>query len=324
MKTLAETPGIYSVSCAFPGLFGGGSSDSTIRVPGSQRTATEPADVDQTYVSPRYFETVGAGLRGREFDRNDTAASPKVAVVNEAFVREFLRGEAHPEARWLSFDDSKPEGGERTSIVGVVRDIRQDGIQQKIAPRVYVPLTQKALDLPPDILVRTALSPAAVRAVVLRELPKLGAGIAVTQWGTVRQRIDDSIFETRLLATLGGFFGVLALLLAAVGLYSVVSYSVAQRTNEFGIRIALGAQRSHVLAIVFRSMIWSVGGGIAAGIALTLALNKVMAAWAAESSRDPFLLFAATCLLTLVAALACALPAYRAAAVNPMMAIRYE
>ena len=280
--------------------------------------------MDQTYVSPRYFETVGAGLRGREFDRNDTAASPKVAVVNEAFVSEFLRGEAHPEARWLSFDDSKPEGGERTSIVGVVRDIRQDGIQQKIAPRVYVPLTQKALDLPPDILVRTALSPAAVRAVVLRELPKLGAGIAVTQWGTVRQRIDDSIFETRLLATLGGFFGVLALLLAAVGLYSVVSYSVAQRTNEFGIRMALGAQREHVLKIVLQSISFSVGGGICLGAVLALVLKRVLSQWAEGSVQDPLTLAGATVLLGVVAAIASAIPALRASRVDPMVALRYE
>jgi hypothetical protein len=88
----------------FSPLFGGGSSsDATIRVPGSERTATRPADVDVTYVAPRYFETIGATLKGRDFDRNDTATGPKVAVVNEAFVREFLPGEAHPETRWLSF-----------------------------------------------------------------------------------------------------------------------------------------------------------------------------------------------------------------------------
>jgi ABC-type antimicrobial peptide transport system permease subunit len=128
----------------------------------------------------------------------------------------------------------------------------------------------------------------------------------------------------QLVSWLFGAFAALALALAAVGLYSVVSYTVAQRTNEFGIRIALGARRGHVLGIVFRSTVVSVGGGILAGIVLTVALNKVMASWAAESSRDPLLLFAATCLLSLVATLACAIPAWRAAGVNPMKAIRYE
>ena len=128
----------------------------------------------------------------------------------------------------------------------------------------------------------------------------------------------------QLVAWLFGAFAALALALAAVGLYSVVSYTVVQRTNEFGIRIALGAQRSHVLRIVFRSMVASVGGGVLVGIILTLALNKVLAAWAAESSRDPLLLLASAVVLAMVAALACTVPARRAAGLDPMKAIRYE
>jgi ABC-type antimicrobial peptide transport system permease subunit len=128
----------------------------------------------------------------------------------------------------------------------------------------------------------------------------------------------------QLVSWLFGGFAFLALVLAAVGLYSVVSYTVAQRTNEIGIRLALGAPREHVLRIVFNSTALSVGVGVAAGIGLTLALNRVMASWEAESSRDPLLLFAATCALSLVASVACAVPAWRAARVSPMTAIRYE
>jgi putative ABC transport system permease protein len=128
----------------------------------------------------------------------------------------------------------------------------------------------------------------------------------------------------QLVSWLFGGFAVLALALAAVGLYSVVSYTVVQRTNEFGIRIALGAKRGHVLRIVFNSTVLSVGAGIVAGIVLTVGLNRVMASWAAESSRDPLLLFAATCALALVASVACVVPAMRAARVSPMTAIRYE
>jgi ABC-type antimicrobial peptide transport system permease subunit len=109
-----------------------------------------------------------------------------------------------------------------------------------------------------------------------------------------------------------------------VGLYSVVSYSVAQRTNEFGIRMALGAQRGHVLGIVFASTIASVGSGILAGVVLALALNKVVAQWAEGSSRDPLILLAVTGLLMLVAAVACAVPAQRASGVDPVIALRYE
>ena len=116
----------------------------------------------------------------------------------------------------------------------------------------------------------------------------------------------------------------MALAVAAVGLYSVVSYSVAQRTNEFGIRVALGAQRGHVLRIVFASTALSVGSGIVAGVTLTLALNKVLAQWAEGSWRDPFILLAVTFLLGLVAAIACTGPARRALRVDPMTALRYE
>jgi len=127
-----------------------------------------------------------------------------------------------------------------------------------------------------------------------------------------------------LVSWLFGAFAGLALALASVGLYSVVSYLAVQRTSEFGLRVALGATRSHVLRLVFSSTVLSVGGGIVAGIALTVALNKVMASWAAESSRDPLMLFAATCVLSLVATVACAVPAWRASGVDPMKAIRYE
>jgi ABC-type antimicrobial peptide transport system permease subunit len=139
-------------------------------------------------------------------------------------------------------------------------------------------------------------------------------------WITDQQEYE----QEHLVAWLFGSFAVLALALAAVGLYSVVSYSVAQRTNEFGIRIALGAGRTHVLRIVFSSTVVSVGSGIAVGMLLTLALNRVLARWAQGSSRDPLVLLLVTILLTLVAALACSLPARRAANVDPMTALRYE
>jgi len=125
-------------------------------------------------------------------------------------------------------------------------------------------------------------------------------------------------------AWLFGAFAGLALALASVGLYSVVAYTAAQRTNEFGIRVALGADRGHVLGLVFRSTVASVGAGILAGVILTLALNKVMASWAAESVRDPMLLLGATLVLSGVATLACIFPAWRAAGVDPMTAIRTE
>jgi ABC-type antimicrobial peptide transport system permease subunit len=139
-------------------------------------------------------------------------------------------------------------------------------------------------------------------------------------WITDQQEYE----QEHLVAWLFGSFALLALALAAVGLYSVVSYSVAQRTNEFGIRIALGAGRTHVLRIVFSSTLVSVGSGIVVGMLLSLALNHVLARWAQGSSRDPLVLLLVTILLSLVAALACSAPARRAANVDPMTALRYE
>ena len=326
IKTLSEVPGISSVSCAFPGPIAiGSSSDASIRVPGSERTEAAPVDVDLAYVAPRYFETIGAALQGRDFDRNDTANSPKVAVVNEAFVREFLPGEANPESRWLSFDDSKPEGGERTGIVGVVRDIRQNGIQDKIVPRIYLPIAQHDLTWPPDILIRTALPPAAVFAVAAREMHRLGPGVWFEDWRTLRARIDDSIFEQRLLAMLGGFFGVLALLLAAVGLYGVMSYGCAKRAGEIGIRVALGARRSNVIGMVVGDALLLVAAGLVLGFPLAWAAARaVHSLLFGIEAVDPLAFGGTGAVLIAVALAAAFLPARRAASIDPMRALRHE
>ena len=130
--------------------------------------------------------------------------------------------------------------------------------------------------------------------------------------------------QEHLAAWIFGVFGGLALALAAVGLYSVVSYTVAQRTNEFGIRMALGAERSHVLRIVFASILRSVGSEIAAGLALTLGLNTVLGQWAKGNSRDPVILLAGALLLSLISAIACTIPAWHASKVDPMTALRCE
>ena len=326
IKALAGVPGIDSVSCAFPGPVAiGSSSDASIRVPGSERTAAAPVDVDVTRVAPRYFETIGATLRGRDFDRNDTAGAPKVAIVNEAFVREFLPAEAHPESRWLSFDDSKPEGGERTTIVGVVRDIREMGIQDRIVPRVYVPIAQQDLSWPPDILIRTVLPPAAVFAIAVREMHQAGPGVWFADWKTIRGRIDDAIFEHRLLAMLGGFFGVLALLLAAVGLYGVMSYGCAKRAGEIGIRMALGARRANVIGMVLGDALLLVAAGLLFGFPLAWAAARaVHSLLFGIEAVDP-LAFGGTGAMLIVAALAAAfLPARRAASIDPMRALRHE
>jgi putative ABC transport system permease protein len=211
-------------------------------------------------------------------------------------------------------------------IVGVIADKRDDGLSNPILPEVFVPYTV-AMGMYTQILVRSEVPPLTLLHAIRAKVNSVDHDQQTN--GNVRDLEHWIMSEPewargRLVAWLFGAFAALALALAAVGLYSVVSYLVVQRTNEFGIRIALGAQRSHLLGIVFRSTLVSVGSGILAGIVLTLALNKVMAHWAAESSRDPLLLIASTAVLALVAAIACLVPARRAAGVDPMTAIRYE
>ena len=213
-------------------------------------------------------------LAGREFDANDTKTSPSVAIVDEAFVRRFFPGVSAPIGRALSFDDSKPEGGERTSIIGVVPDIRHEGLREPAKPTVYSPVAQPQAMGGRSVLVYAEAPPAAVAQMLRREMAKLSGEVVLTEPETILRHIDDSIFQERILATLSGFFGLLALLLAAIGLYGVVSYGTARRAREIGVRIALGARRSGVLWMVLRDALMLVSAGLVVG--LPLAIVSVM------------------------------------------------
>jgi ABC-type antimicrobial peptide transport system permease subunit len=255
-------------------------------------------------------------------------------VVNQTFVRRYFPGGdaiGHslkvPEVKAQPpFLLTSPGSEDAILIVGVVGDKLNDGLAKPVLPEAFVPYTV-AMGMYTQILVRSKVPPLSLLHSIRSQVNAIDRDQQTN--GNVRD-LEHWISRTpeyargQLVAWLFGAFAVLALALAAVGLFSVVAYTVVQRTNEFGIRIALGAKRGHVLGIVFRSTVTSVGGGILAGIALTVALNKVMASWAAESSRDPLLLLGATCVLSLVATMACAIPAWRAAGLDPMKAIRYE
>jgi predicted lysophospholipase L1 biosynthesis ABC-type transport system permease subunit len=211
-------------------------------------------------------------------------------------------------------------------IVGIVADKRDDGLRNPILPEAFIPYTL-AMRMWTQILVRSDVPPLSLLHAIGLQVSSVNPDQQINghiqdleHWITGQQEWQ----QEHLVAWLFGAFGFLALALSAVGLYSVVSYTVAQRTNEFGIRMALGAQRSHVLEIVFASTLMSVGSGIVAGVALSFALHKVLAQWAAGSSHDPLILLVVTILLTAVAAIACAVPARRASQVDPMTALRCD
>jgi predicted permease len=287
------------------------------------------------FVSPGYFPVLRIGLeQGRIWDETENHNAAHVAVINQTMARTYFPdGDAL--GRSVRVPDMKDEPPYNTAakecdswlqIVGIIADKRDDGLRKAILPEVFVPYTL-SMRMWTQILVRSEVAPLSLLHSVGKQVNSVDADQQVDggvedldHWITDQQEYQ----QEQLVAWLFGAFALLALVLAAVGLYSVVSYSVAQRTNEFGIRMALGAQRTHVLGIVFTSTVVSVGSGIVAGVALTLALNKIMAQWAEGSSRDPLVLLAVTALLSLVAAIACFGPALTAVKVDPMTALRYE
>lgn len=286
-------------------------------------------------VSKEYFPVLKIPvIQGRMWDEDETKRGAALAVVNQTLARRYFpSGDAI--GHTLSLPELKPPppfvkfapGAENGFLViGIVGDKLDDGLSHPVQPEAFVPYTSLMTGYV-QILVRSDGPP-------LRLLHSIRAAIttidANQQTGNDVRDLEHWISRMpeyargQLVAWLFGAFAFLALALASVGLYSVVAYTAVQRTNEFGIRIALGANRGHVIALIFRSTAISVGAGIAAGLVLTLALNRIMAQWAEESVRDPMLLLAATVALSAVATLACILPAWRAAVADPIEAIRYE
>jgi predicted permease len=288
------------------------------------------------FVSPGYFPLLRIPLaQGRIWDESENHNAAHVAVINQTMARlYFPAGDAIGHS--LKVPDMKDEPpyteaapgapGSWLQIVGVIADKRDDGLRNPILPEIFVPYTL-SMRVWTQILVRSEVPPLSLLHAIGVQVNTIdpdqqinGQVEDLDHWITGQQEYE----QEHLVAWLFGSFALLALALAAVGLYSVVSYSVAQRTNEFGIRMALGAQRTHVLRIVFSSTVVSVGSGIVVGMLLTLALSRVLSQWAQGSSRDPLVLLAVTFLLSLVAVIACSAPARRAVKVDPMTALRYE
>ena len=296
--------------------------------------ATNTGMVSANLISPQYFAALRIPLlQGRIWSDAENSNGAHVAVINHTLAqRYFPNGDAIGHLLKLPGIDGNPAtvlsppniATAWLQIVGIVEDARNDGLRSITKPAVYVPYTFSMAE-GMEILVRSQVPPLTLLHAVREQLRTVNP-----------DQISDAYdFETRLTyepewqqehvaAWIFGIFAWLALALAAVGLHSVVSYTVAQRTNEFGIRMALGAQRADVLRMVFRAASVSLGAGILAGIALSLALNQIIAKWAQGNPRDPAILLAGTILLGFVSGLACAIPARRASRVDPMIAIRCE
>jgi predicted permease len=287
------------------------------------------------FVSPGYFPILRIPLsQGRLWDERENHNAAHVAVINQTMARlYFPKGDALGHA--LKIPEMKEEppfnvgalnGDPWLRIVGVIVDKRNDGLRKQILPEIFIPYTI-GMGMWTQVLVRSETSPLTLLHSIGKQVNSIDRDQQIQ--GNVQDlehwiQDQEEWEQEHLVAWLFGAFAVLALALAATGLYSVVSFSVEQRTNEFGIRMALGAQRTDVLRLVFASMAASVGGGLLAGILLTVALSNALANWAEGSSRDVLVLLGATVVLSAVAAIACAGPARRASGADPMTALRYE
>jgi predicted permease len=297
------------------------------------KTASDAQNVKVNFVSQTYFPVLRIPLaQGRIWDETETRNGAHVAVINQTMAqRYFPNGNAighslrFPEVRdQPPFGLAAPESTGWLQIVGVVGDKLDDGLEKPIQPEAFVPYTMM-MGMYTQILVRSNVPPLTLVHAVGVQVNSINADQQIN--GRVRDLQhwisgQPEIQREHLVAWLFGLFAALGLVLAAVGLYSVVSYTVAQRTSEFGIRMALGAPRAHVLRIVFESTALSVGCGMAAGLVLTLSLQRLLAHWAAASSKDPLVIVLAALLLSLVAVLACSVPARRASRVDPALALR--
>jgi len=210
-------------------------------------------------------------------------------------------------------------------VVGVVADARNDGLRNAIKPSIYVPYSLK-LRMFTQILVRSRVAPLSMLRDIQAQLVRVDREQQIMRVRDLNAWITDQpeYAQQRLVANLFGIFSILALALSAVGLYSVVSYGVATRTNEFGIRMALGAKARDVVRMVLAGTSWNVGVGLAAGVVLCVVFDRIASQWVTESSRDPLILGGVTALLLAVAGLACVAPARRAASIDPMESLRHD
>ncbi len=300
------------------------------------KTGGEDQKASINFVDSHYFTTLAIPLRlGRLWEATELKRGAPMAVVNEAFVKHYFPN-SDPLHAAIKIPDLKSEPPQRLvapgsegwlQIIGVTEDALDDGLDKPAKPAIYLPYTVN-MWMWTQILVRSRDDPRTILHSVKQQIVGVNPDQQATLWedGILESWIhNQSVFARgRLVSVLFGAFSVLALLLAAVGLYSVVSYSVLQRTNEFGIRMALGAQKRHVLKIVFASAGISVGIGILTGLGLSFALNRLIAQWVENASASPLILLASSSLLLVVTALACLLPARRASGVNPMTALRCE
>ncbi|HTV56284.1 MAG TPA: ADOP family duplicated permease, partial [Terriglobia bacterium] len=327
LSRLNALPGVESATIAYYSPMSGSRSTTSTTIQGYTPHPNEDVSVNENQVGPNYFATLGIPvLLGRPIGPQDTPTSPKVVVVNQAFVERYLRGQNPIGKRvWVGHGYYPPPPELPQEIVGLVADARYRDPSKPAEPFAYEPLSQDPGFFAGNIEVRTAGDPRAAAAEVRRAIQDVDSALPIGSVQTLRMQVSDQLNQQRLVARLSVLFGLLALALAAVGLYGVVAYWVTRRTQEIGIRMALGAQKTDVLWLVVRRGLTTTLIGVGFGMAAAFSLSRLIASSLYGVKPTDPLTFAVVALIVIaIALLAAYIPARRATKVDPMVALRYE
>ena len=318
---IAGLPGVEAVGATSELPMTGQHSDGPFHIPGRTYGPSEFDDAYFRQITPGYLPAMSIPLlTGRWLDRHDNANSPGTVLVNQAFVKRFFKGQEVLGKRLEVMGDPQPS----REIVGVVGNIRHTALGDPEQPEMYVAYAQYA---PPamNLIVSASSNPEVLAAALRQTVAAIDKEETVSAVRSMDDIVDSSVSQPRFSSLLVGVFAVLALLLAAVGLYGVMAYSVSQRTNEIGIRMALGAKRNDVLKMIVLQGMKLAFAGVAAGLAGSLLFSRLLASLLYQvKPTDPFTIVGVTLVLSGVALLANYIPARRAAKVDPMVALRYE
>ncbi len=325
LDTLAALPGVRTVAATDDPDLANNDETGNVSVTGHKESEDEDMQVEEPWVTPEYFSTLEIPLlAGRTFRTQEVAGDSNVAIVNASFARHYFGSAQNAVGQVIGFG-SGPETKFNTQIIGVVADTKHSAVRDPVRRTVYRPMLQSPQLNNITYLVRGWQTPQATESGVRAAMQQLDSKLALTGLHTLDEQVSDSLSSERLIALLSISFGLLAVVLAAIGLYGVLAYSTAQRTREIGIRMAMGAQRGSVVRLILRDVLWVSGVSIVVTLPVALLLARTLRSQLyGVSTGDPLTFAGGTLLVAGVALVAAMLPARRAASVEPMQALRTE